>query len=216
VLRFTPFSHTLTATGLVLGLVATSTLTVTVTPAAATPSGAAHTSPAAPSPQHLIVGAEGDSTVFGIARDQSGVRVPPTLVWPVPGAAISDSFGHREAPTAGASTDHPGVDFAAREGTTVRTVATGVVRAVVAEDHGGCGVNVSIDHVVRGQSVTTVYCHLAEGSVRVAVGQSVVVGDPIAGVGNTGVSTGAHLHFEVRPGGGAPIDPLAWFGALAA
>lgn len=213
--RLLPFSHTLTATGLVVGLVATSTLTVTVTPAAASPSGATH-APSAPSPQDLVVGAEGDIAVFGIARDQSGVRVPPTLVWPVSDAVISDGFGHREAPTAGASTDHPGIDFAAREGTTVRTAATGVVSAVVAEDHGGCGVNVSIDHVVRGQSVTTVYCHLAEGSVRVAVGQTVVVGDPIAAVGNTGVSTGAHLHFEVRPGGGAPIDPLIWFGALAA
>ncbi|WP_295123891.1 M23 family metallopeptidase [uncultured Leifsonia sp.] len=214
-LRFTPFSHNLTATGLILGLVATSTLTVTVTPAAASSSRATHES-SAPSAQGLVVGAEGDTSVFGITRDQAGVRVPPTLVRPVEGAAVSDGFGHREAPTAGASADHPGVDFAAREGTTVRAAATGVVSAVVAEDHGGCGVNIAIDHVVGGRSVTTVYCHLAEGSVRVAPGQSVVVGDPIAGVGNTGISTGAHLHFEVRPGGGAPIDPLAWFAAFAA
>ena len=98
----------------------------------------------------------------------------------------------------------------------LHAAATGVVRTVVTEDHGGCGVNIAIDHVVRGQNVTTVYCHLLQGSVRVQPGQSVIVGDAIAAVGNTGVSTGAHLHFEVRPGGGAPIDPLTWLDELAA
>ncbi|MCI0155428.1 M23 family metallopeptidase [Leifsonia shinshuensis] len=214
-LRFTPFSHTLTATGLVLGLAATSTLTVTVTPAAAVPATVSTTAESLAA-QDLVVGADGDGAVFGIARDQWGVLVPPTVVWPVQGGSVSDGFGHREAPTEGASTDHQGVDFAARHGEPVRTAATGVVSSVVSEDRGGCGVNIAIDHVVRGQNVTTVYCHLAAGSVRVAPGQSVVVGDTIAAVGNTGTSTGAHLHFEVRPNGGAAIDPLSWLGALAA
>ncbi|WP_426624008.1 M23 family metallopeptidase [Leifsonia sp. McL0607] len=213
-LRFSPLSQTLTAAGLVLGLAATSTLTVSVTPAAALP--AAGQSSSFVATQDLAVGADGDISVFGIARDASGVRVPPTVVWPVQDVPISDGFGHREAPTDGASTEHPGVDFAARQGVIVRAAATGVVSKVVAEDHGGCGVNISIDHVVRGQNVTTVYCHLLAGSVRVTPGQTVVVGDAIAAVGNTGVSTGAHLHFEVRPNGGAPIDPLTWLGALSA
>ncbi len=212
-LRFTPFAHTLTATGLVLGLAATSTLTVSVTPAGAVHSSASTSTAVA---QDLTVGTDGDVSVFGVARDLSGVYVPPTVVWPVQDVSISDGFGHREAPTEGASTNHPGVDFAAREGVTVRTAATGVVSKVVSEDHGGCGVNIAIDHVVRGQNVTTVYCHLAAGSVRVTPGQRVIVGHAIAAVGSTGVSTGAHLHFEVRPDGGSPIDPLTWLGALTA
>ncbi len=214
-LRFTPFSHTLTATGLVLGLAATSTLMVTVTPAAAEPARVSMSS-ASLAAQALIVGADGDGAVFGIARDQWGVLVPPTLVWPVLEATVSDGFGHREAPTEGASAEHQGVDFAARLGEPVRTVASGVVSTVVPEDRGGCGVNISIDHVVRGQKITTVYCHLSAGSVRVAPGQSVVVGDTIAAVGSTGTSTGAHLHFEVRPNGAAATDPLPRLGALAA
>jgi murein DD-endopeptidase MepM/ murein hydrolase activator NlpD len=164
--------------------------------------------------QELAVEAGSDASVFGIARDQWGVRVPPAVVWPVARATISDFFGHREAPTEGASTEHPGVDFAAPHGETVRAAATGVISSVVAHNNGGCGVNVSIAHVVRGQKVTTTYCHLAEGSVRVTPGQSVVAGDAIAAVGSTGVSTGAHLHFEVRPDGGEPVDPLVWFAAL--
>ena len=215
-LRFTPFAHTLTATGLVLGLAATSTLTVSVSPATALEGSASTSTVPMTAAQELTVGAIGDVSIFGVARDEWGVVVPPAVVLPVAGATISDGFGHREAPTEGASTEHPGVDFAAREGTTVRTAATGVVSAVVAQDRGGCGVSIAIDHVVRGRHVTTRYCHLAEGSVQVRPGQSVVVGEAIAAVGSTGVSTGAHLHFEVRPGGGAPIDPLTWLGALEA
>ena len=215
-LRFTPFAHTLTATGLVLGLAATSTLMVSVTPATGLPFAGSMTTAPTAATQELTVGAIGDVSVFGVARDEWGVVVPPAVVWPVAGATISDGFGHRDAPTEGASTEHPGVDFAAQQGTAVRTAATGIVSGVVAQDHGGCGVNIAIDHVVRGQHVTTRYCHLAGGSVRVSPGQAVVVGEAIAAVGSTGVSTGAHLHFEVRPGGGAPIDPLTWLGALVA
>lgn len=212
--RLTPLSHTLTAAGLVLGLAATSTLTVCVTPAGALPSTDASLPAAAA--QELVVETVGDMSVSGVAREQWGVQLAPAVVWPVTGARISDVFGHREAPTEGASTEHPGVDFAAPEGQTVHAAASGIINSVVASDRGGCGVNISIDHVVRGQQVTTKYCHLAAGSVRVSPGQSVVVGDAIAAVGSTGVSTGAHLHFEVRPGGGAPIDPLPWLSALQA
>lgn len=212
---FTPFSHSLIAAGLVLGLAATSTLTVSVTPAAAsTGSSTVYETGAT---QDLLVDGSGDNGIFGVSRDQWSVTVPPLVVWPVQdGSAISDGFGHRHAPTEGASTEHPGIDFASPYGLTVHAAATGVVSRVQPADRGGCGVNLAIDHVIRGERVTTVYCHLAPGSVRVQVGEQVTVSDPIAEVGNTGVSTGAHLHFEVRPGGGAPIDPLTWLHSLAA
>ena len=52
------------------------------------------------------------------------------------------------------------------------------------------------------------YCH--QSSVMVSTGDQVGVADPIGLVGSTGNSTGPHLHLEVRPGGGEPIDPMAW------
>lgn len=215
--RLNPFSHTLIAAGLVVGLAATSTLTVSVAPAGATAVDTVAATNGTLSNQALLVDAGADTSVFAVSRDASGVSVPPLVVWPVQdGSAITDGFGHREAPTDGASTEHPGIDFGAASGTEVHAAATGVVSRVQAVDHGGCGVNVSIDHVVRGASVTTVYCHLREGSTRVVAGQHVVVGEVIGAVGSTGVSTGAHLHFEVRPGNAAPVDPLAWLGTLAA
>jgi murein DD-endopeptidase MepM/ murein hydrolase activator NlpD len=152
-----------------------------------------------------------------VTRDTTTVHFvppPPPVVWPVgAGVAVSDGFGAREAPTAGASSDHQGVDFDPGFGTPVHAAAAGVVRETVTTDSGGCGVNITIDHTQNGEPFSTVYCHLAVGSVVVAAGQAVVAGQQIAAVGNTGVSTGAHLHFEVRPGGGAAVDPLAWLDA---
>ncbi|MFF1633056.1 M23 family metallopeptidase [Leifsonia sp. NPDC058248] len=157
-----------------------------------------------------------------VARDTATVRhvplppPPPRVVWPVgAGAAVSDGFGARVAPTAGASSNHQGVDFDPGLGTPVHSAAAGVVRETVTTDSGGCGVNITIDHRQNGAPFSTVYCHLAVGSVVVAPGQRVAAGQQIASVGDTGVSTGAHLHFEVHPGGGAAVDPLAWLHAHA-
>lgn len=136
--------------------------------------------------------------------------------WPFPvGVPISDGFGYRPAPTAGASTDHRGVDFTPGEGVPVQIIADGVVREVVARDDGGCGVNVTIDHMIDGRLVSSRYCHLQAGSVRVSAGQPVAVADIVGRVGNTGISTGAHLHFEIRLNGTEPVDPVAWLKAKA-
>lgn len=145
-------------------------------------------------------------------------RNDPTAAvqWPFPvGVPISDGFGYRAAPTAGASTDHLGVDFTPGAGVPIQIIADGVVRTVVARDDGGCGVNVTIDHMIRGQLVTSKYCHMQVGSVRVTVGQQVSVADIVGRVGNTGISTGAHLHFEIRLNGTSPVDPVAWLKANA-
>ncbi len=131
--------------------------------------------------------------------------------WPFPvGVPISDGFGYRAAPTAGASTDHLGVDFTPGAGVPIQIIADGVVRQVVARDDGGCGVNVTIDHMIGGQLVSSKYCHMQAGSVRVSTGQQVTVADIVGRVGNTGISTGAHLHFEIRLNGTEPVDPVAW------
>jgi murein DD-endopeptidase MepM/ murein hydrolase activator NlpD len=160
-------------------------------------------------PQTLSVASHVETTP--VVRDAVSVTFTPLVHWPVgAGATISDGFGARTAPTAGASTNHQGVDFAPGAGVPVHAAAEGVVRETVLADDGGCGVSVRIDHVVDGQGITTVYCHLAVGSVLVSPGQAVAADQVIAAVGNTGVSTGAHLHFEVRPGNGAAVEPLGW------
>ncbi|CAM5482923.1 hypothetical protein GCM10023068_38900 [Leifsonia shinshuensis] len=138
------------------------------------------------------------------------------IQWPFPvGVPITSGFGPRTAPTAGASTNHLGVDFAPGAGVPVQIIADGVVREVVAHDGGGCGVNVTIDHMIGGQLVSSKYCHLQTGSVRVAAGQQVRVADIVGRVGNTGISTGPHLHFEIRLNGTEPVDPVAWLRANA-
>jgi murein DD-endopeptidase MepM/ murein hydrolase activator NlpD len=138
------------------------------------------------------------------------------IQWPFPvGVPISDYYGPRSAPTEGASTNHLGIDFAPGSGVPIQIIADGVVREVVTGDIGGCGVNVTVDHMIGGKLVSSKYCHMLRGSVRVAVGQQVKVADIVGQVGSTGVSTGAHLHFEILLGGTEHTDPLAWLKANA-
>lgn len=137
------------------------------------------------------------------------------IQWPFPvGVPISSGFGPRDAPTAGASTNHLGVDFTPGSGVPIRIIADGVVRQVVTRGD-GCGVNVTIDHLIEGRLVSSKYCHMQTGSVQVSTGQSVAVGDIVGRVGNTGISTGAHLHLEIRLNGTEPVDPYAWLTARA-
>jgi murein DD-endopeptidase MepM/ murein hydrolase activator NlpD len=139
-----------------------------------------------------------------------------SIQWPFPfGVPISDFFGPRIAPTEGASTFHQGVDFAPGDGTPIQTIADGVVREVHPIDDNGLGVHVIVDHMIDGKLVSSVYGHMRVGSIQVTVGESITVGENIGLVGNTGVSTGAHLHFEIHPGGGAAVDPYAWLQAHA-
>lgn len=120
---------------------------------------------------------------------------------------ISSGFGPRVQPCATCSSYHYGVDFAPDEGTPIQAIADGVVSN--AGNSGGLGVMVAIDHEVDGERITSVYAHMITGSPTVQIGDPVTVGQVIGKVGNTGVSTGAHLHLELHRDGD-PIDPLAW------
>ncbi|KWX02165.1 Peptidase M23 [Carbonactinospora thermoautotrophica] len=100
---------------------------------------------------------------------------------------------------------HTGLDMAAPLGTPVRAVSAGTI--ISAGWGGPYGNRIKIRHADGTQ---TWYCHLSayvRRSGRVAAGQ--VIGR----VGSTGNSTGPHLHLEVRPGGGAPVNPLTWLRA---
>lgn len=118
-------------------------------------------------------------------------------VKPVSGR-ITDSFGWRISPTAGASSYHQGTDIGASCGQPLYAASSGTV--VYAGWNGGYGNFVMIDH---GNGVTTSYAHIINGGILVSYGQYVDVATNIAKVGTTGTSTGCHSHFEVRIGGTA-------------
>ena len=99
--------------------------------------------------------------------------------------------------------NHTGTDFAAPIGTPIYSVMKGVV--VSAEFAGPYGRQVRVRHA---NGTETWYNHMSKFSV--SVGDTVYAGDQVGAVGVTGNTTGPHLHFEVRPDGGDPIDPMPW------
>lgn len=131
---------------------------------------------------------------------ERGTKIPPTYVKPISGGRLSSGFGGRKAPTKGASTYHKGIDWATPTGTAVYASNAGTV--VQAGWSSGYGYAVYINHADGRQ---TRYGHLSK--VLVSVGQSVSQGQKIALSGNTGRSTGPHLHFEIRINGQA-VNPL--------
>ena len=136
-----------------------------------------------------------------------------TIQWPFPSTVpISSGFGAR-AVCSYCSSYHLGVDFTPGSGVPIQSITAGTVSAVNIGG-GGLGNNVTVDHVVNGQRVQSVYAHMQWGSIQVAVGQQIAVGTVIGAVGNTGNSTGAHLHLEIHVEG-TPIDPYAWLKANA-
>lgn len=96
---------------------------------------------------------------------------------------------------------HTGIDFPVSVGTSVHAVTDGVVRTQWNSAYGNMVILTAPD------GTETWYCHLSRAKV---VSGPVKAGDVIAYSGNTGNSTGPHLHLEVRPGGGAPINPIPW------
>ncbi|WP_224245429.1 M23 family metallopeptidase [Hyalangium gracile] len=123
------------------------------------------------------------------------------LKWPVPEATrVSSPFGYRIHPTLGTRKLHTGVDLSVPQGTEVRVVEDGTVRR--ASEDAVNGRVLIIDH---GRGVTTAYCHNSE--LLVKVGQRVKSGDVIAYSGNTGRSTGPHLHYQLELSS-QPVDPL--------
>lgn len=131
---------------------------------------------------------------------ERGTKIPPTYIKPLSGGRISSRFGARSAPTKGASTNHKGIDWATPTGTPI--VASNGGKVVTAGWVSGYGYAVYINHSDGRQ---TRYGHL--NKVLVKVGQYVSQGEKIALSGNTGRSTGPHLHFEIRING-TPVNPL--------
>lgn len=133
---------------------------------------------------------------------EKGTKIPPSYIKPISGGRISSTFGRRSAPTKGASTNHQGIDWAVAKGTAVYASSGGTVTR--AGWGSGYGYVVYIRHP---DGKETRYAHLSK--VLVSAGQTVKQGQKIALSGNTGRSTGSHLHFELRINGTA-VNPLKY------
>ena len=98
------------------------------------------------------------------------------------------------------SSNHTGLDFATASGTPVIAVANGIITKT---GYAGAYGNQTVQTLEDGTEIW--YCHQTD--IGVTVGDRVIGGQQIGTVGSTGNSTGPHLHLEVRPGGGDPVDP---------
>lgn len=134
-----------------------------------------------------------------------GENPPSNATWiePVSGYTISSPFGNRKSPTAGASSNHKGVDMACPSGTPIYATRAGTV-TVASYQAGGAGYYVSINH---GDGFASIYMHMTRYAV--SKGQSVAQGELIGYVGSTGIATGPHLHFGVSYGG-TYVNPMAY------
>ena len=122
-------------------------------------------------------------------------------IWPAEGH-LTSGFGNRTNPFTGKAVLHAGIDIANRIGTPIVAPARGtVVSAGWQNAYGNC---IVIDH---GNSITTRYAHME--TTVVSEGQEVKRGQVIGTIGNTGRSTGPHLHYEIRVGG-VPVNPMRY------
>jgi murein DD-endopeptidase MepM/ murein hydrolase activator NlpD len=137
---------------------------------------------------------------------QTGVvlrpKAPP-LFLPVRGYRLTGRFGDRSGLW---SSVHTGLDFAAPYGTPVHSIGVGVVTETGYDGRYG---NKTVVRLADGTELW--FCH--QSAVGVTVGEHVRPGQAIGAIGTTGNVTGPHLHLEVHPSGGDPVDPLTWLRA---
>ncbi len=145
--------------------------------------------------------------LVGFPAQEVALSATRSYVYPVMGPRVSSDFGKRIHPVKRSVRHHAGIDLAAPHGSPVRAIADGIV--IFADPYSGYGRLVVIQHQ---QGLTSHYGHLQE--IKARPGQYVKAGQFIATVGSTGISTGPHLHFEVRVNGKAQ-DPENYLPGLA-
>ena len=178
-------SRRVAASALLTGLLASTVLPVAPTQAAAAPVRSAAPEPVSP---------------YGVVP---GIRLqakPPPWVLPVAGYHLTGRFGQVSGLW---SSTHTGLDFAAPQGTEIRSIAPGVVLAASFDGAFGNKTVVRLD-----DGTVLWYCH--QSAFAVKVGQRLAAGELLGYVGSTGNVTGSHLHLEVHPQGHAAVDPEDW------
>lgn len=134
------------------------------------------------------------------AKNGVSTKAPGAYLWPCPSSrTITSNYGYRVHPVSGKKKLHSGMDIGASYGSAVVAAAGGTV--IMSKYYGGYGNCIIIDH---GGGVSTLYGHMS--SLIAKTGQTVSAGQTIGKVGSTGVSTGNHLHFEVRING-STVNP---------
>jgi murein DD-endopeptidase MepM/ murein hydrolase activator NlpD len=145
------------------------------------------------------------SDIEATARSKDKLATKPSI-WPASGE-VTSSFGWRNSPWGDGRELHPGIDLATSEGTPI--VATADGKVVNSGWSGGYGNIIQIEH---GNGIETIYGH--NSRILANIGESVRKGQVIAYSGNTGRSTGPHLHYEIRVNG-TPVDPMSFLVFLA-
>ncbi|MCL5278020.1 MAG: M23 family metallopeptidase [Deltaproteobacteria bacterium] len=139
--------------------------------------------------------------VYENILDKKDLLLATPSIWPTRGF-ISSGFGYRINPITGGKEFHEGIDIATQLGNHVLAPSNGIVSFAGPDD--GYGLAIIIDH---GYGITTLYGHLSKLDVK--AGEIVTRGQVIGNVGDTGFSTGPHLHYEVMING-IPINPIRY------
>jgi murein DD-endopeptidase MepM/ murein hydrolase activator NlpD len=149
----------------------------------------------------LLSGEKQKAELHRFLEDQKVFLASTPSIWPAKGW-LSSRFGYRQSPFTGQKEFHKGVDISARMNAPIIAPASGIITYVGKE--GGYGRMVRINH---GHGVVTRFAHIEKALVK--KGQRVKRGETIALVGNTGRSTGPHVHYEVHLNG-VPVNPLRY------
>lgn len=157
--------------------------------------------------RQLYVQSKSYDEVYELAINKADMLASIPSIVPVSNVTsrLVSGFGYRIHPIYKTMRMHTGIDFTAPIGTPVYATGNGVVKRLNRRNFSGYGVVCIIDH---GYGYETLYAHLSKLNVR--PGQRVVRGEVIGYVGNTGLSAGPHLHYEVRKNG-RPINPVNFF-----
>lgn len=133
---------------------------------------------------------------------ERGTQVPPTYIKPLQGGRVTSTFGNRPQPVPGASTNHQAIDWATATGTPIYASSGGTVARA-----GWIGSYGNVIYINHPDGRQTRYAHLSR--ILVTPGQKVKQGETIALSGNTGVTSGPHVHFEMIIDG-VKVDPFKY------
>ena len=184
---------------LLTAFLATTTLATASPAAAVVPVATSATSgQGAPAPMPEPMAPYG--IVRGLVLRAKPRPAPPTWRLPVTGYHLTGRFGQSSGLW---SRTHTGLDFAAPQGVRISSIGPGVVTASSFDGAFGNKTVVRLD-----DGTVLWYCHQSAFAAR--VGQRLAPGDLVGYVGSTGNVTGPHLHLEVHPHGGGPVDPEMW------